>query len=470
MAVANTRTRRADCIYCGADTGSREHTFPAALGGRRMNKGILCGPCNGKFSPLDALLSRQLSFINGVIGVRPDRADEPRPAQVDSVEGPLTIDHGGKPAFAAPRVLADEPLADGRRKVSIEFANERQVQEWIAAQKAAGLQVKQERRGEGQRFLADAIPVEWSFGGNEAFREIGRIALNFLAHRWPDAARSPALKQFKEWVEGVHVLAEGAPRFVWYAPADAFAIPDAAFAFGHQVVLSLDAAGAYGRIRFFSTFDLFVWFGPLPGVASETVLFDIDPLAEHPPDDLREATVDRAVIPAAIHPPTNDTQDLESLLRERFRSLLGRVEDHQWAISTRGLLDALNATRPLARHERVERVTELLEPHLGRVLFLARHVAEEIRRRAHDEVTRVLADAMEFLLAPDQKSPDGLSTIARASLRLALASLVDVVVTELDAGPLTDERLRLLLAGGSGAHAVGSILTQQVVGALGAAG
>jgi hypothetical protein len=303
-----------------------------------MNKGILCGPCNGKFSPLDAFLSQQLSFINGVIGVRPDRADEPRPAHVDSVEGPLTIDHGGKPAFAAPRVLADEPLADGGRKVSIEVANERQVHEWIAEQKAAGLQVKQERRGEGQRFLADAIPVQWSFGGNEAFREIGRIALNFLAHRWPDAARSPALKQFKEWVEGVHVLAEGAPRFVWYAPADAFAIPDAAFAFGHQVVLSLDEAGAYGRIRFFSTFDLFVWFGRLPDVVSEAVVFDIDPLAEHPPDDLRHATVDRAMIPAVVLPPTNNTLGLEGLLRDRVRALLARVEDRQWAISTRAYL------------------------------------------------------------------------------------------------------------------------------------
>lgn len=150
------RTRRTDCIYCGADTGSREHTFPAALGGRRMNKGILCEPCNSKFSPLDNLLSRQLSFINGVIGVRPDRAAEPRPARVESVEGPLMLDHEGKPSFAAPRMLTEEPLPDGRRRVSMEFANERQAQEWIAQQRAAGLEVKQERRSEArQRFLAD---------------------------------------------------------------------------------------------------------------------------------------------------------------------------------------------------------------------------------------------------------------------------------------------------------------------------
>ena len=32
--------RRSDCIYCTQATGSREHNFPAALGGRRVNKGI----------------------------------------------------------------------------------------------------------------------------------------------------------------------------------------------------------------------------------------------------------------------------------------------------------------------------------------------------------------------------------------------------------------------------------------------
>lgn len=465
MPETNARTRRADCIYCGADTGSREHTFPAALGGRRMNKGILCGPCNNKFSTLDGLLSRQLSFLNSVIGVRPDRADEPRPAQVESVVGPLTIDRSGKPAFAAPRVLADEPLADGRRKMSMVFGDERQLQEWIAEQKAAGLQVQQLQRAESQYFLADPIAVEWSFGGDEALREIGRIALNFLAHRWPDVARLPTLNQFKQWVEGEYVLVADAPRFVWYAPSDAFGIPDAVYAFGHQVLLSIEEGCAYGRVRFFSTFDLFVWFGPLPGVASEAVCFDIDPLAEHPPDDLREVPLERARLPAVIHAPTSHTPNLESLLRERMGSLLARIGDHQWAISTRGLLDLLNATRTLAGDERVDRVTELLEPHLGRVLFLARHVAEELRRHTHGELV-MLADAMDLLLAPDRESADGLSAVARASLHLALASLVDTVVSELDAGPMTDQQLRLLLAGGPGAAVVGGILLQQVIDAL----
>ena len=97
-----------------------------------------------------------------------------------------------------------------------------------------------------------------------------------------------------------------------------------------------------------------MWFGPLPGVPTEAAIFDIDPLAEHPPDDLREVAVERAHLPCGLTPPITDTRDLEELLRTRFRSLLSRVEDHQWAISTQGLLESLNATRPLSRHERVE--------------------------------------------------------------------------------------------------------------------
>src|SRR5262249_3752123 len=106
-----------------------------------------------KFSELDDYLSSQLSLINGLIGVRPDRSDAPRLARVDSVIGPIAIDHAGKPSLVAPRVLADEPSDDGRRRGLVEVANEQQHQEWLAAQKAAGRDVKQEWLREGQRFF-----------------------------------------------------------------------------------------------------------------------------------------------------------------------------------------------------------------------------------------------------------------------------------------------------------------------------
>ena len=64
------------CIICGGRTGSHEHIFPAALGGRRTNKRIYCGDHNKGFSPLAAILSRQLRPINALLGVRPDHSEQ----------------------------------------------------------------------------------------------------------------------------------------------------------------------------------------------------------------------------------------------------------------------------------------------------------------------------------------------------------------------------------------------------------
>jgi hypothetical protein len=273
--------RPTDCIYCGAETGSREHIFPAGLGGRRMNKGILCDACNQGFSPLDAALSQQLNFINGLIGVRPDRASGPAPARVEHNGQALTIDHAGTPAIAAPRIVADEPGSDGKRLVTVEFGNEKQVQEWIEKNRAAGTAVQKLQRSTGRRFV-ETIPLEWSFGGDSTFREIARVALNFLAHRWPHTARDPALKSFKNFVLGKAVLSDGDPRIVWYAADDAFALPEPAFPFGHQVLLVQSVSGeVYSRIRFFATFDVWVWFGRIANHAPGAVLLVFKKLAPH---------------------------------------------------------------------------------------------------------------------------------------------------------------------------------------------
>ena len=96
--------KRSDCIFCGEEAGSREHTFPAALGGRRTNKGILCGPCNNGFSGLDAQLEQQLAVVNGLLGVRSDRAKAPKLASFTDDRGnPVGLDSAGKPFLVSPR-------------------------------------------------------------------------------------------------------------------------------------------------------------------------------------------------------------------------------------------------------------------------------------------------------------------------------------------------------------------------------
>jgi len=365
-----------DCIYfyyCRTAAGSKEHSFPAGLGGRRMNKGILCEACNNGFSELDGLLVRQLDLINGLIGVRPDHADSPKPARVTSALGPLTMDQRGQPAFTAARVLAGEHLADGSIRMSVGVENQKQLQDWIEQMRGQGIGIKLVDRRPAQIFLPTPLEGRWAFGGNDGFREIGRIAINFLATRWPGVARDEGLRPFKEFVRGVRTIGADEPRAVWYAPTDAFPLPESPFAFGHQVLVVLDPVSgeAYARVRLFSAFDVFVGFGRLSKLPSEAVLFDIDPLAERPPDDLRVTGLPPGRVPAVTHPPTA-YEDMNERLTLQVQSLFARVEDRQWKVRTEGLLDAVNATRELPVRERRDRLAELLQPHLGSILHLIR--------------------------------------------------------------------------------------------------
>ena len=90
------------CIICGKRAGSREHTFPAALGGRRTNKGIYCGMHNQGFSPLASIITDQLKVINALLAVRPDHRDRAEPFQYTSSGRRAMVIFNGTIRSAAP--------------------------------------------------------------------------------------------------------------------------------------------------------------------------------------------------------------------------------------------------------------------------------------------------------------------------------------------------------------------------------
>lgn len=435
-----------------------------------MNKGILCATCNGTFSPLDLLLKNQLNMINGLLGVRPDHDDEPQTAHVDSPIGTLAVDHAGRPNYARPVLVGERPHEDGRKIVEMKFSNQKQVDAWLAKQRKAGLNPVQLRRTEASHYLPGPFRIEWSFGGAEAFREIGRIALNFVATAWPERARATELRPFKDWVLGQRVTAGLEPKHVWYADDSMGALPDATFEFGHQILVVFDAqrGEAYGRVRFFSTFDLCVWFGAVTTDETVATLYEIDPLADHPPNDLIVTPMRR--FPVVARRAASEEENVGEQLRARMRTLLDRIQDRQWRFDTVGLLGTLNATRLLTQRRRMEAIRELLEPHTGRVLMLAREVAEHFRALANadptNEAAEIVADGLAHCLTTDSASTDGLSPQARAAIALGTLTLAITLATELERNDLTDDQLREYLCGGLGMHAVGTALTDQIAAAL----
>lgn len=85
------------CGICGElltdRNDSREHVIPNALGGRRVVRGFLCGPCNNQTGDeWDAPLVRKLQPFCILLGVRRTRGSV-RPMQFDMAKFSLTDQH-----------------------------------------------------------------------------------------------------------------------------------------------------------------------------------------------------------------------------------------------------------------------------------------------------------------------------------------------------------------------------------------
>jgi hypothetical protein len=218
------------CIICGRRAGSHEHIFPAALGGRRTNKGIYCGPHNQSFSPSAKVLAAQLKAINSLIAVRPDHSDEPALFEFIGTDGVAYNLSGDRIELAKPHVAEQTPTGS-----TLHFRDQRQFEEWVAEQRAAGIRVEVNALREERRYSTGHIPIHLSLGGREGLRAIGYVALTFLAHHFPELARQVGLSPFKQFVQNL-----GSDQPVWWDGADALNdLPANPFAFGHTIALTV---------------------------------------------------------------------------------------------------------------------------------------------------------------------------------------------------------------------------------------
>ncbi|HTV27357.1 MAG TPA: hypothetical protein VMF32_06220, partial [Xanthobacteraceae bacterium] len=188
-----------DCIICGKPAGSKEHVFPAALGGRRTNKGIYCGTHNNGYSPLAAALSAQLEAINALLGVRGDHASVPHETiLVDEASGRKIVLSQAKAEFANPEIKL-EAASPGTDRFTGWFSGEKQFQDWMEAQRAQGNDIKVTSKGRWQEYHPSGGRIDFGFGGPTGLRAIGYVAQTFLAHNFPAVARSPDVIDFKHY-------------------------------------------------------------------------------------------------------------------------------------------------------------------------------------------------------------------------------------------------------------------------------
>ncbi|MEA9822332.1 hypothetical protein VDF98_03835 [Xanthomonas campestris pv. raphani] len=491
------------CIVCGQAAGSGEHVFPAALGGRRINKKIYCTKHDNGYSGLVADLANQMDVLNAQLGVVPDHSDDVKSVYArDPHTGEELRLSVKQNSFTASRVISQQHVENGLL-VDMSFPNREAMQQWLAEQKAMGIDVKLLRRPEERPYFLDAVHHRRRFGGRCGLGAVAYVTQTFLAQAFPELARSNDVADFITYTQAIAAVAQirggcGEPadgpvdpklgpalqtleaaQAPWggHAPVwwDFDPQPDAtpnAFEFGHRVVVGVDAADGqiFGRFSLFSAIHFGMHFGDASaGVTTRTVTVDIDPMAAHPPNDIKK--VEAASATARVTRPADPTEGLATAISGNtqeavFTDLIQRIEAHSLAKTAAKMHVELAAYSIASYFEGDKLIGRVVDGQAQRVFNMAKWVLKNFKQSLPAELLPVLGPIIDSMTAHDPTSINGLSQMASATLELAKAALVAKMREDIVAGRLDERRIVELMGEGPGAAVVGEIVLAPIMQAI----
>lgn len=448
-----------DCIICGKRAGSKEHIFPATLGGRRTNKGIYCGTHNEGFSPLAGILSTQLKAINALLAVRPDHSDKPTFFVFDAEDGNNYSMSGSSIEYAQPKIL-DDTINGEIRNCTIRFSNQQQLDKWTEKQRAAGVSFNIQSIDKGNRYFTEQLPIKIILGGAEGLRAIGYVALTFLAHDFPEIVRQASLSDFKSFVQG-----DGPDEFVWWENDEVLsALPSNPYQFGHTIAVcvSADRGEAFARISLFSTLNFSIHFGRVISDSNKAVVTFIDPLAECPPDDSQKETLDQ--LPFEVSRPENLSAKLGEMIKNgeaqrRFKVLFDKIFRLRDEEEFKPIYDYIVGLDASGADILDDGVKQVVDKQGQRVFILMQTIVKGFKAKfAADKFCEPLIPVLEGFVSPDANSENGISSDSNRVLELCKVAISQAVKDELSKGSLTFDGFSMLLGGGPGAAVVGKVL------------
>lgn len=413
------------CLFCDKPAGSKEHVFPAALGGRRVDKGIFCETDNNAMGSVAATLAEQLSYFNSQLGVISDNSGEARVHTTTDPETGIKLAMAqGSIAVAEPTVLSDKQTDEGRA-VEMLFGNQQQMDEWRRQIKAQGGQIRDTKSSGIQRRFSRGFHIPMSFGGAEGLRAIAYLGLTYLAHRHPELARRSELLPFIQYVQ----TDNGDGFIAWEAsPLRPAGYPES-YRFQHRIALSADAAGFIsGHVDLFSTLSFSIRFGTTLGQAPFTDIVDINPLVEFPPNDRMEKTADGVTLFSYVDTPAG-TENLAGNItngtaQRQVAALLRDIQEWTWEQRSAVLLPQINALSGLPVTERRDRLLEILEVETQRLLSMMDTIAKTFRQQhGGSEVGNNLSNLFDALVdlgfEDRQTSPRARAVHALARMTMA---------------------------------------------------
>ncbi|MBC9179482.1 hypothetical protein [Pseudoroseomonas ludipueritiae] len=450
------------CIICGEKAGSREHVFPAALGGRRTDKGIYCPEHNLAYSGLANVIKTQLAVFNARLGVVGDHADLPTHVVVTDVASglPLELSIAGS-NFASPREVSSE-FVDGEIRKVISFRSHKEAEVWTAEMRKKGFKVSVRSVGEKQTYFLGATRGGFMLGDAEGMRAVAYIAQTFFAQAYPEVIRRPEFQTLKDYT-----LDGQGSGFVGWDIDPPLTLAPIGFPFGHRVIVGHSGVNgvAYARLSFFSTLNFVVFLGRSKTERCSSVLTDINPLERRPPRDIEVQRLNEAVgaVPFPDAPmPTLQELGGKGALLAQVQGLFRQIDDFVADEAVAKIMARVDDAGALGDDKRLALCQDIFSDEGQRVLLLmdmaSNHAKEQAAVQTLELELRALAVFLEQRVQRDPEAANGLSAEATRSLAVAQEALARQMSEDWKSGTLGRARMRALLIDGTGAYIVGNAI------------
>lgn len=440
------------CIMCENPAGSKEHIFPAALGGRRVDKGIYCGPHNNELGSNVTALLETLALFNAALGIRSDHHASPKPFLVTDDRGDrFNLLHDAI-EVAPPPSLRDTPELLGK-PTTLTFSSRQQFDRWRAEQRKLGFEVQATASSPVQtQYFTKPIKVSLSFGSEPFRRGIAYVGLTYLAHYFPEISRQDGLLPIKSCVLGKRDLEDR----VWWVDPDSLSLSsNPNFRRVHSVAIHIshESKRARALVAFFGKICMAVDLGSVETSESICITTHINPFAEgaRPDHDIYIHKEPGGSLPLGT--AEEGQAYLDRFMRGEAQNPVNEIlsEIHEIRIHSlvSSILKTLKEAESLPEKERVDIVNSITDQQSQRILNLLQQGVREFLEKNLPMPASVRRN-IENLIAEDPNSPDGLSSTAFATLVTAKAAIAAELIKLFGTEELTSESIEMLFAGGPG--------------------
>lgn len=395
---------------CGEKAASREHVFPAALGGRRTNKGIYCSHHNNAFSKHAAKITEQLRHFNALLAVRPDHSKSAKPHQFTTEGGEQISVFNGEVRRVNPPIVQRPGMITGHLEI----------------------------------------------GGPDALRAVGYIALTFFAHHYPDEARLPEFDEFKAFIEH-----ETPNEYVWWeGPETGAALPLNPFPFGHTIMLMVSpgTGNVTVLVSFFQGMTFGVRLGCVPALAEHSTVIFIDPHAENPPQDIQMQEANNCLLELEKPEPLQghlERMISENVVTDGISNLLNKINRWKFEGEVTPIVYRLNAVRthPIALRKELEAALSELRSYVFLLLnYLAVNTPEHL---SHIPGSDFFVEILQEIATLDASQDSGVSPIAEGSIFNAMDALIEEIEATLQLREIDIDYLWKLFRTSYGAGLIG---------------